>query len=143
MNKIFKIAYTLFLLMFASSVLAADYTLLEPSIIGKSGTVTTNFLDYANLVFKSLLTIIIALAIIYTIIGGLEYLLASTSLSKTDGKQKITDALTGLIIALLSWLVLYSINPDLVNWKLCIPKLPATTCSSGGTSSGGGVSGSF
>lgn len=112
---------------------AADpnaYTLLEPGAVGgKAGDqVPSNFLEYIGIFYQALLGITITLAIIYIVIGGLQYMTSAAASGKGDGKKKMTDALIGLGIALLSYLALYTINPDLVNWKICIPKLPATTC---------------
>lgn len=112
-----------------ASTAVGGYTLLEPGVTGSAGgQAPTNFLTYINIFYKVLLWLTIALAIIYIVVGGIQYMTSAAASGKGDGKDKIFGALKGLAIALLSYLILYSINPDLVNWKLCIPKLPATTC---------------
>jgi len=142
MKKIFRIIIFLLILstilIATGSVFAATkevkvggdkgYTLLEPGILGSNPTAPKDFLAYVNVLYQSLLYISIALAIIYIVIGGFEYLTSAAASGKGDGKKKVTDALIGLAIALLSFLILKTINPDLVQWKLCIPKLPATSC---------------
>lgn len=47
--------------------------------------------------------------------GGLEYMTSELISEKESGKQKITNAVLGLILALGSWALLYTINPDLLN----------------------------
>ncbi|MCX6713143.1 MAG: hypothetical protein NTY66_02970 [Candidatus Vogelbacteria bacterium] len=147
--------YLLILLPF-TVIHAADptgYVLLEPGIVGqaKDYAVTSSFLEYISFFYRTILWLAIALAIVYIVVGGIEYLVSATAGGKGGGKKKVTDALIGLVIALLSWLVLFSINPDLVNWNFhicqlgtpdCPPKTtatpPATTLSGGGGTSGGG-----
>src|SRR3989338_2493590 len=54
-------------------------------------------------------------SLIMMILGGIMYMTAGDSQSRSgQGKTFISNALYGLIIALISWLILYTINPDLV-----------------------------
>ena len=145
MKKIFR--WTIYLLIIctlilvAGSVFAADtksvqvggtngqggYTLLEPEIIG-SAAAPTDFLSYINIFYQVLLYVAIALAIIYIVIGGFEYLTSAAASGKGEGKETIKKALQGLAIALLSYLILNTINPETVNWKFNICKLGTTGC---------------
>ncbi len=49
--------------------------------------------------------------------GGVELATTDSWSGKLDGKTKITNALEGLGIALVSWLLLFTINPALVDFK--------------------------
>lgn len=102
------------------------YTLLEPGIFGRDKVVIggeTTFGDYASMAFKSLLAIAVALAVIQIVLGGFAYVTSAIPGVKSDAKGKITAALTGLALLLFSWLILNTINPDLVNWKLKLDPL--------------------
>lgn len=56
--------------------------------------------------------------------GGLMYMLSGGNLGATShAREVVMGALSGIIILLSSWLILYTINPKLVNVKL--PELPA------------------
>lgn len=110
---------------------ANDYTLLEPGVYGQQkGTASPNdFGVYASWTFRALLSFIIALSIIYIVAGGFQYLTTATSLGKSEGKDKVWGAIGGLVLALISYLILYTINPDLINWKFCVPPIGSTnTC---------------
>lgn len=62
-------------------------------------------------VFGVSMTVILAL-IMFTI-GGVQYMIAGDH-DPGPAKQRMKDALFGLILALTSYLILYTINPDLV-----------------------------
>jgi len=60
------------------------------------------------------------LAVIVIIIGGLQYMSTDAISGKQDGKRRIEDALWGLLLILCSWIILHTINPNLVNLNLLI-----------------------
>ncbi len=66
--------------------------------------------------FQFGLAIAAALAIIMIVWGGVEIMLSESLFKKEDGHKKIQDAIWGLILALVSWLILYTINPQILNW---------------------------
>ena len=68
--------------------------------------------------FQFGLAIAAALAVIMIVWGGVEIMLSESVFKKDDGKKKIKDAIYGLLLALVSWLILYTINPDILNFKL-------------------------
>lgn len=96
---------------------AGDYTLLEPSVI-EDARDAKHFETYARAMFSTTLLVAVILAILMFTWGGFEYIAGNIPGSKTDGKQKIWAAIFGLLIALVSWLILNTINPDLVNFRL-------------------------
>ena len=93
------------------------YVPLEPSAFAgfnqaqKSGNTLVDFLTN---VFNFGIAAAIALALIMIIWGGIEYMTTDSWNGKEDGKTKIQDALYGLGLALVSYLILYTINPCLV-----------------------------
>ena len=74
--------------------------------------------------FKFLIAIAGVLAVIMIVIGGVEYMSTDAVYGKSEGKNKITRALGGLLLALISWLILNTINPDTLNTALNIPNVP-------------------
>lgn len=95
---------------------AAQYTLLEPltSPSGESIASIPNLNDYLQFVFQFAIGITGVLAVIMIILGGITYLSTDAIGGKKDGKEMITNALGGLALAILSWLILNTINPTLL-----------------------------
>ena len=111
------------------------YNLLAPL-----PTVSNNptFAEYMPGLIRFLVLFSVVAAVVMIAIGGLMYALSEAIESQKSARTMISDALFGLAIALLSYLILYTINPDLVNLKLTIPDLP----SSGGDTLTSGSAGS-
>jgi len=57
-------------------------------------------------------------AVIMIVVGGVQYVMSSAFDSKSDAKKRIWAAIGGLILALGAWLILFTINPDLLNIRL-------------------------
>jgi hypothetical protein len=53
--------------------------------------------------------------------GGIEYMTSELVSSKEAGKERIRDALFGLLLALGAWTLLYTINPDLLKSDVPVP----------------------
>ncbi|NQV93051.1 hypothetical protein HQ403_00955 [Candidatus Kaiserbacteria bacterium] len=79
-----------------------------------------DFGDFLNGAFKIGLAIAATLAVVMITIGGLEYMTTDSVNNKTEGREKIQNAVVGLLIALLIWLILFTINPNLLNLDLVI-----------------------
>lgn len=74
-------------------------------------------------IFTLLLITAIVLAVVFMIIGGARYATGDTLSGKMGGRQIITNAITGLLFALLAWLLLNIVNPDLLRFTLSIPSI--------------------
>lgn len=111
-----KNLYRLFIalpILWASKVLAADYTLLEP-LPGLASDRNVTIGDYLTALYNFFISIVGILAMVMIILGGIEYMTASGNPGKaTKGRERIQDAVLGLLLALLSWVILITINPDL------------------------------
>jgi lipoprotein-anchoring transpeptidase ErfK/SrfK len=94
------------------------YNLLTPLPGIKDGMVSTSgsgaLGSYLNEMIKIFIGICAVLAMVMIVLGGLEYMTSELISSKENGKKKITGAIFGLIIALGSYALLYTINPDLL-----------------------------
>lgn len=110
-----KIALILLILFLPILTLAQDYQLLQPEVIEGA---STEFTDYAKALFTTILVVAAVLAIIMFVWGGIEYAVSSVPGIKTEGLNRIWAALGGLLIALMSWLILNTINPELLNFNL-------------------------
>ncbi len=132
MKKNFLPQIASFLTLFAFGALSAHaqvdagYTPLAPlpgtTIQGGDGAGTTNISTYVAGMIKLLVALGAALAVLFAIIGGTQYVAASINpAAKAGALERIQNSLVGLAIILSSYLVLNSINPDLVNFKLELP----------------------
>ncbi len=96
-----------------------DYIPLEalPGV-SKEGT---NLSSYLSAIFNIGIGLAGALAVLMIVVGGIGYIAgASNPSARSEAKKKITDAIIGLILAMASWLILYTVNPDLLKNKLKI-----------------------
>lgn len=60
------------------------------------------------------------------IYGGIMYIVAADNTSKVgQARSAMTNAVFGVVLALTSWLILYTINPDFT-FELVLPKLTLT-----------------
>ncbi|MCR4330509.1 MAG: hypothetical protein NUV49_01350 [Patescibacteria group bacterium] len=126
--------------VFMLSVVYAHAALLEPSIGG--GNATGNPGDYFNNIYRLMVGITSVLAVIMIVVGGLEYIASAANPSaKASAKSRIWAAIGGLLLALSSYLILQTINPDLVNFNLNIEKkgLQQTGGATGGGAPSGGT----
>lgn len=100
---------------------AQGYTPLAPlpGTFTEAGNVkTTNITTYLSGAIKLLIAVGAALAVLFAVIGGTQYVAAGISPdAKSDAKSKITNAFIGLTLILTSYLILNSINPALVQFK--------------------------
>ena len=61
------------------------------------------------------------LAVIMIIFGGIKYMSTDAFGGKNEAKNIIENAIWGLILAMSAWLILSTVNPNLVNFNLKIP----------------------
>ena len=92
---------------------------LETGLPGHSTVPTETALpSYINYLFVFGLGLITILALTWMIIGGITYILAAGNAAKVeDAKDMIFQALLGVGLLLVSYLLLRTINPDLVNLR--------------------------
>ncbi len=76
------------------------------------------FGDYLAGAIPFILRLAAVLAVVKIVIGGFEYAVSEAITSKQEAREDITQAVLGLLLALLSYLVLNTINPDLVQLKI-------------------------
>ncbi|HLD22155.1 MAG TPA: M15 family metallopeptidase [Patescibacteria group bacterium] len=110
---------------------AADKVTLEIGI-GKTFQVA-NLTEYITNLYKFLVGTIGILSAAMIMLGGLQWAAAAGNSSQiTEAKTRIIDAFIGLIIALSSYVILYTLNPDLVvlkNVTFPAPSIPSSATS--------------
>ena len=109
-------------------VFAANYQLLEPSIIldkggQQPGTYagtgeTYGLKEYLQTAYIVMFVLVITAVVFWLILGGLEYILSDIPMVKSSGLKKLKNAFFGLVIALSSYLLLNLINPKLLEFNL-------------------------
>ncbi len=88
----------------------------------KSGS----FGDYLQVLIKLTYGLIALIAVFQIIYYGVTYMLTATPFMKTTSKERIYNAIMGIVIALGSYLILYTINPNLVSINLNGPAIDIT-----------------
>jgi hypothetical protein len=83
-------------------------------------TDTTNLGDYLNAAFQLGLVIATVLAVVMISLGGIEYMTTESITGKSGAKDRIENALIGLLLALLIWIILSTINPNLLKLDFTI-----------------------
>lgn len=127
LSLVYLFCFGLFDVVNAAVTLDTTYKLLEPLPI--VGTNVSNFGVYLSQMFKLAISIAAVLAVLQLSIGGFKYMSEETFTGKSDAKERITNALYGLVLILASYLLLNTINPDLVNSDLNIPKVGGASSS--------------
>lgn len=99
--------------------MALEYKALEPDAFEgfNKATGAGQLGEFLSQAFSFGLAIAAALAVIMIVWGGVEIMLSESVFSKDAGKKKIQDAIWGLLLALVSWLILYTINPKILDWN--------------------------
>ena len=82
------------------------------------GVGSVDFTSYVGGWVKLLIGIAAVLAVIMIVIGGVQYMSTDAVSGKSDGREKITSALWGLLLAIVCYLILNTINPNLLKFNL-------------------------
>ena len=122
----FFILTSCFLLPTATPVLAqqpTDYTLLAPipQLLKPGSDSATNAATYLPGLVKLIIAIAGALAVVKIIFGGIKYMSTDAFGEKNEAKITIQNAIWGLLLAISAWLILFTVNPNLVKFDLKIP----------------------
>ncbi len=81
---------------------------------------------FLNNLVKFAIAIATGLAVVMIVIGGVQYASTDAISGKSDGAARIKQALSGLMLAIVSYVVLETINPDVFATKLNLETNPAT-----------------
>ncbi len=122
LKQIFFISIALFFPVFKV------FAQMLENIPGQSSVENSDLIGYLNNLYKFGISITGILAIFMIGVGAFAYIVTSVGNSSKmmDAKEKIQNALIGLVIALTAYLLLYVINPDLVGGTLSAPSTAIT-----------------
>ena len=131
--------FTIYYLLSATPVLAqqTEYELLAPLpgyVQNTTGNKTTAS-KYIEGIFTLIIAIAGLLAVIMIIFGGIKYMSTDAFTGKSEAKATIEHAIWGLLLAVSAWLILNTINPNLVNFNISVQPT-VTTPPPGGISTG-------
>jgi hypothetical protein len=114
----------------------SGYTPLEPLKTGF--TSYKNFSEYLGTIYKLTITIGALIAVVMLVTGGVRYMLSEGFTDIDKAKMRIRSALWGLLVLVGSFLILYSINPNLLNFSVLnsIPPLNQQASNSNATTGG-------
>lgn len=114
-----------------------EYTPLAP-LPGTTEGGKATLQSYLPGLFKLVIGLAAVLAVGWIIWGGIEYITTDAISGKEEGKKRIQNAVIGLVIVITSYLILNTINHNLLELNL---GLEPTTVGGGGAGGGGGPTG--
>ena len=114
-NILFFLSLVLFLPLFVSA--ATTDTTISGLIAGGINTCTAKncIPDLLNGLFTASLSVGAMLAVLRIAYAGWLYMTKDTWTSKVSAIETFQDAVIGLVLLLGVWLILYQINPDILN----------------------------
>jgi len=125
--KFFICLVLLFIFIFPLLIVSAEVNLKYRPLESIPGfPLTNNFAVFISNLYKFGIWTVGICALIMIVIGGYMYAASGgNNASMEKAKGFITDAIIGLVLALLAYLILYVINPELVNIKMAAAVPPA------------------
>src|SRR3989344_1477651 len=107
------------------------YTPLEPLPGTVNGWGETQQLPaLLSALFKLLITFGSLFAVVMLVVAGIGYMVSEAAVDIQKAKDRAVAALWGLLLLTGCWLILYTINPDLLKFNLNIPMAPGAPSSS-------------
>ena len=83
-----------------------------------------DFISYMKYLFPFLLSVAAIAALVMFVVGGIQYMASAGNASTVEAaKEKMTQAVVGLILALGAVLILRTINPRLVQMEINIKEV--------------------
>ncbi|MCD6412368.1 hypothetical protein J7K91_01660 [bacterium] len=118
-----KILVIIFLtsFLFINFVFAQGYKISVSLPGAPKGTEVRDPSEYIGILFKAGLAIAGVLALVFLLYGAILYTISSSRGNvegESQAKERIYSVFLGLGLLLLSYLILYTINPDLVKLKM-------------------------
>lgn len=124
MNILRYIAYTLPLVLIIGLPLVVgaqvpkDYLLVSDLPFVSELGENVGLAGYLSAIFRLGIGLAVTLAIVMIVYGGIQYMISDVPGVKVNAKGTIMNAIWGLVLVLASVLILNTINPDIVKFKL-------------------------
>ncbi len=125
-KKIFIILLFLLIIGFNIQIIEAAYSIEVSLPDGPASGSPVNLAQYIEYLYMFGLGLVGVSALLALVIGGFMYMGAETVTTKDQAKGYINGAISGLILGLAAYLILYTINPDLINFRITAPPVPGT-----------------
>ncbi len=71
--------------------------------------------DYINILFRLAVSALVIISVIMLMVAGVEYMTVESLFAKSEARTRIMGAIGGLILAAGTYLILYTINPRILN----------------------------
>lgn len=104
----------------SGTALAATTGYVPISSIPGANPQSVDLVQYINAAFNLALGVGALLAVLMIVYGGFEYIFSGVLEGKKNGRARIQQALYGLALLILVYLILYIINPQIVNLNIFI-----------------------
>lgn len=129
MKKILVLSFVLLVAGVAPHAFAQGFVPLAPIPDLTQGVTanTAGLATFFNNLYKYAIGLAATLAVIMIIWGGLEISTQDSVSKQGAGRERITEAIIGLILVLSPVLVFSIINPSILNLSLSLPELKTTT----------------
>lgn len=120
MKKYFIPLASLIVLSLPATVFGQAYT-YEPLVgipgvgQGEGDDVTIDLNDLLNALYAMSISIAALLAVIKIVIAGVKYMMTDVVTTKGGAKSDIQNAVLGLLVVIGAVLILFVINPDILN----------------------------
>ena len=122
MKFFLSILLIVFFLSFPFFVFSASYAALQNIRLPNGGQLNNaNILEYLVNIYTFAIAIAGGLAVIKIVYSGIKYMLSDIVTDKTEARKGIEGAVYGLLVILGSYVFLYTLNPNLVKFRLFIP----------------------
>jgi len=89
-----------------------------------------NFSTYVSGMFRLFISLGALFAVLMMVLAGISYMTSSSPLDLSKARGRATKALYGLLLLVACWLILYTINPNLLRFDLFEKGVPAVANSS-------------
>lgn len=84
----------------------------------RAGRLESNFIGtYIAGVYRFLIGFALTIAIVFVMIGGLQYVIGASSGDIGKAKERIRNAVTGFVLLLAVYVILFTVNPELTVFK--------------------------
>ena len=118
-----------------------DYTVLAPlpgTYVGPCPATgcTTNFETYIPGLINWSMGIAAVMAFVVITMGGIMYMTTDAIYKKEDGRKWIEQAIWGLVLVIGAWVILNTINPQILKFTLTLPQPVISTIGAGGVVAG-------
>ena len=115
---VFALALIILLVEYSPLLAAGQYTALSPIPMNPNpdlvGPPNSDISSYLKSLYNFGIGLAAGLAVLMVIWGGVEYMTTDAIGHQEEGKNKIQNAIMGLLLALSSYIILQTINKDLL-----------------------------